>query len=636
MPPLDLEHDELVMARELTERVESFEKSLGEAFRAKCDDRYREYRTFRRQKQDWIDARQVNGENDRDGVLIEAKRDWGANIHVPVAFNMIETMTPLAVAHRPRMLFLPRDPQGDANSVNVRLMVDAQQQAIDFDLELVDVAKTGFIYALGIGKTFWRQDWTLERKVKRTLRSLLQGKEEYRLGGVTRRLTFDDPDFISVDPYDFAWDEYGSSVKTSKWMGHRLWFGLDDCLDRIRRGVWNTPAAQKLDEATLRSMGSQTKHDEIWSTRMAESSFGPVQTRMTMGLAGGEQGEQIHEAWEIHTRERVLVLLDREVVVMDTEAPCPGWLPFDVFRPTPLHGQMVGISEIEPIQHLARELDILRSQRRDAVTLALCGGYAFDSSMVDEEDLMFGPAAAIEVRGDPRAALMPLTIKEPPGSSYQEELAVKGDIQEVSGLSDALAGQATQGTAPSTATEAQLVAATVTRRVSAKSRRIEAEVCRGAARKFLKLDQRNILRQRDVREMLPPDPEDPTVQRWRWWKLGPGELMGEFEVVPDGGVEARNVPEEMQRAQILMTSFNGSPFIDQRRLYMEVLRLMQVERPEAMLAPGVTPVPPEVFDTLVQMGVSRDAIEYAIQQAQQAHPQLPAPKERELPQEVTA
>jgi hypothetical protein len=49
-------------------------------------------------------------------------------------------------------------------------------------------------------------------------------------------------------------------------------------------------------------------------------------------------------------------------------------LPFQVYRPTPLQKQMVGIGDLEPLEHLQRELDTLRSQRRDAATMALCAG----------------------------------------------------------------------------------------------------------------------------------------------------------------------------------------------------------------------------------------------------------------------
>jgi hypothetical protein len=59
-----------------------------------------------------------------------------------------------------------------------------------------------------------------------------------------------------------------------------------------------------------------------------------------------------------------------QVLVQEAENGCRG-IPFQVYRPTPLQGQMVGIGDLEPLEHLQRELDTLRSQRRDGATLAL-------------------------------------------------------------------------------------------------------------------------------------------------------------------------------------------------------------------------------------------------------------------------
>lgn len=625
---IQLNQDEQVQARALEMTLENFEQSLGNAFRDKCNEMFREYRLFRRMKHEWINANA--GDPSRDDIVYEKEKHWGADIRVPVSFNIIETIVPIVVAQRPTMQFFPRDPQADYNIQNVKLLHEAQTQQIDYDLELGAAAKNGFIYSIGIGKSYWRREYTHERKMKRDIwGSLASGKTAYKLGDMEQRLCFDDPDFESIDPYDFAWDVYGHNVRTCKWMAHRIWLSLDDCLDRVQSKQWGTDAAQRLTEDDLRGLGSQDRYDTVWNERMVASGFPTPQIRATIGLNGGERGEQIHEAWEIHTRDRVMILLDRQIVVMDEEAPCPGDLQFAVWRPTPVDGQLIGITEIEPTQHLARELDILRSQRRDSVTLSLAGGYAYDSSALDEGDLMFGPAVAIEVRGDPRAALMPLTTKEVSSASFNEEGAVKADINQTSGLPDALQLQAQTGSGPSTATEAQLVTATISRRVEAKARRFEAEMIRSSARTFLRLNQRNILKQRDVRQGQPADPENPNVSRWAWVKLGPGEIAGEFEVVPDGGsTMAKNVQQDIFEANAALSAFGNNPHIDQRRLLMWVLRKMGFEQAEQMLTPTVTPIPPEVLQVLEDAGVSHDLIGWAVGTAQRVNPQLPQPTEQ--------
>lgn len=617
MAVIDLSNAEREQVEDLRGRVEAFEDTYGSQFRTTCNRRYRDYRSFRRDRHDWVKA----GPNDRDGVMLAQRRDWGANIHVPIAYETVETLAPMAVAQQPKMLYLPRNPEAEPNLLFVRLMIDAQQENIDFDLRLQDTLKNGFIYGIGVGKTYWKTEYRTERQMAPSIANMQTGGQDYALGQPRQRLCFDDPCYESVDPYDFLWDMYGSDIETCKWVAHRRWLGLSDCLERIDDGRWNTPAAQRLTEDDLRRMGSSQRYDEVWQERMEASGFGSFQARVDYA-ADGKRGEQIHELLEIHTRERVWCLLDREITVMDAESACPGHLPFQIFRPTKLPGQMIGISEIEPIEHLCRELDILRSQRRDSATLALCGGYAFDSGMMDEEDLVFGPAAAIEVRGDPRMALMPLEIKPPPGTSYQEEAAILSDIQRASGLNDALAGG--DGGSINTATEAQLVQSGLSKRIGFKSRRFEAEHIRPIARTFLALNQRNIRTQRDVREQLPLDPENPNVARWRWWKIGPGELMGEYEITPEGGsMQARNVPMEMQRAQMLMQAFNGNPHIDQRLLYNEVLRLMQVEQPQQWMTQQPPPIPPEALQLLEKGGVRKNLIDAAVQTAQRADPMIP-------------
>jgi hypothetical protein len=72
--------------------------------------------------------------------------------------------------------------------------------------------------------------------------------------------------------------------------------------------------------------------------------------------------------WEWHDGHRVCTVLDREILVQEAENPCVGHIPFQVYRPTKVPKQMVGIGEVEPMEHLQRELDTLRSQRRDAAT----------------------------------------------------------------------------------------------------------------------------------------------------------------------------------------------------------------------------------------------------------------------------
>jgi hypothetical protein len=59
---------------------ESFERGIGREFKERCEKFYRQYRSFSRLRSAWIQG----SENDRDGLLYDAKRDWGAQLaHTP-------------------------------------------------------------------------------------------------------------------------------------------------------------------------------------------------------------------------------------------------------------------------------------------------------------------------------------------------------------------------------------------------------------------------------------------------------------------------------------------------------------------------------------------------------------------------
>jgi hypothetical protein len=73
----------------------------------------RQYRRFTRFKSELLSTL---SENDRDEVITDAKKDWGAQLHIPLSFRTIETKVPRAIAHRPRMLVLPRTSGGRRTS----------------------------------------------------------------------------------------------------------------------------------------------------------------------------------------------------------------------------------------------------------------------------------------------------------------------------------------------------------------------------------------------------------------------------------------------------------------------------------------------------------------------------------------
>lgn len=574
-----------------------FEQGLGRDFHFKSKQRYRQYRGFRQFADAW-----TTSPRDRDAILYDAKKHWGAHLHIPLSYRTIETIVPRAIAHMPKILVLPRDEQWRQNVESVRLLLNAQQEQIDIDLAFQAVMRSGRIYGLGIGKTYWRKEVASRRRLKQAFLD----SSRYELGKAEQYVRFDDPMFEDVDLFDFMWDPFGSDMGSCDWVIHRVWMSTKTVMQRLQSGAWSTTTAKLLDEEKVKALGgSRQRYDEIWRERMQASGFNSYNL----------PSDGPHEVLEFHDGEQILSVLDRQVLVQEAENPCCGEIPFQVYRPTPLQRQMVGIGDLEPLEHLQRELDTLRSQRRDAATIALCAGYAFDDAAIEEEDLVFGPAAAIRVtNARPQDAIMPLPIRDVPGSGYQEESIIRTDFEAVSGMQDALDNK--PGESATTATEAQLVQASLGRRIELSSRRFEIEVVRSVGRIFLYLDQRMITENRSalrVPEEHMTAEEAMEQGKWRWYPIGPGELEGEYELMIEGGsMAARNTPQDRADATQIMQMFAHSWYINPTKPLLRALELCGVKHPQSWLRDPSPPIPEHALGLLEQAGVDPNLIQQAV------------------------
>ena len=180
---------------------------------------------------------------------------------------------------------------------------------------------------------------------------------------------------------------FGSDMRTCEWVVHRIWLSTKAVMQRLQEKTWNTESALLLDEEKIRSLGPTGKHyEEIWQDRMMASGFTSANFNT--------RGEQPHELLEWHDGNNVYSVLDRKVLVQQGETPV-GTCRSRFTVPPLWRSKWSASATWSRWEHLQRELDTLRSQRRDGATIALNAGWVFDDAAVDEDDLTFGPAAAI-------------------------------------------------------------------------------------------------------------------------------------------------------------------------------------------------------------------------------------------------
>jgi hypothetical protein len=594
---------ENAIVESIVKRVKLWEDSVGKDFRLKYEELYRQYRGFKEWKADWLSA---TSENDRDIKYSELRKRWGARLHIPLSFMAVETIVPRAIANSPHLTYLPRDERWQDNVRAVQQLVDWQQEAISIELPFQRVMRAGLINGLGVGKCFWdRKSRSRSRMEERPipLPAVLGGR--YRLSQRKPEVYFDGPRFESVDVGDFIWDPYGYDMASCDWTAQRIWLSLEKVLERLQNGSWQSVSAKTLSEDDVRQLpGSNQRYDELWQARMRESGF--------TTQAFSQRGEQIHELIEYHNGDQVFAILDRQLLVNVADNPC-GEMPYQVYRPVELEHQMVGLGVLEPLTHLQREFDTMRSQRRDATTLSLKAPTAYDDTRVRADEIDFDPTGLIPIEGDPRAAILQFAPKEVPGTSFEEEASIRGDIKEVAGLADA------PEQTPATATEAQLAQAQTSLRIELLSQRFESEIVHPVACQFLWYDQREI---RTARTMTAPtepgeqqqEAEDPEYRApYKSIEVDPGVLEGDYEIkVAKGSLAAKNIPQERSDAQILLNSLAHDWYIDPLKPRLEAMRKLGIERPQDWLRPPQPALPMGVLRLLLKAGVPAELIQRAV------------------------
>jgi hypothetical protein len=603
---VDLEGPE----RELVQIVEqAYRRSEPEhkSFRDKADEFYRLYRGYT----DFKREVSHNGYKDADAVVASAQQQWGAELFIPFVFSTVETIVPRMVAKGPRMIVVPRDSQAMHSVRAMKMVIDAQQKQINYETILQVIGKDGLIYGLGVGKTRWRYEQRMQIKARPGIEP-----NQWIEGEPQKYVCFDDAVAERVDPYDFMWDPLADSIETAEYVIHRLWRGEAAVRRNVRDGVWraqeNDPSCPWTLEDLLSSR-ARTQRGNVWDERLTAEGYSTT----------GQRQDALHEIWEFHDGERVITVFDATYPVVAGPNPSgEAQIPFQIYRPTIVGGRFVGISEVDPIRHLQYEINTLRSQRRDAATLAIMRTFAYNETAVDPDDLVFGPNMAIPVNGDPRDFLFPIPIPDLPASSYREEQSIVDDIQRTSGISDPVSGADTG--ASETATGVQLVQAAATMRIQNKARLLETQIIVPQGYQFIALNQRRILTARVYAIPSEPDPNHLEIPAWEMIRVTPAELMGRMSIEVEGGSTApENVPQQRQDAQAFI-ALSQDPRLNGDKLLIRGLELMGVDQPEGYLAPKVPQIPlDQLQGFLQQIGVDPEMFAQFMEQqaAAQQQPQ---------------
>jgi hypothetical protein len=339
--------------------------------------------------------RDTRGPNRRD-VLEDARDEFGHELFIPHAYAIVETVLPALLSNRPRILILPNGEASTRNVENMKAIIDKQQGNISLELRLQEVVKEALIYGIGVGKTYW-----LRREGKRPQLQELSRIHPARLLGHTHTVEtvceplFDDPTFEHVRARDFGWDPFAANMESAAYAYHRSWRPTEYVLGRLADPAGWTQTVLTPEDLESNNGSAGRYQQSVRSSFEAQAIPVPSPT--------GQRERDIHEVIEYHDRGQCITVLDRQwVVSVVPNETNYGRLPFHIYRPTHVPGQMVGKGEIEPIEDLQREMNMMRTDRRWADLMALNPVLFYNDGLIEPDKIKVGPGELNPVNGDPR------------------------------------------------------------------------------------------------------------------------------------------------------------------------------------------------------------------------------------------
>lgn len=463
--------------------------------------------------------------------------DWRSRLYVKHAFQQIETLLPEFLVEDPNFEVLARERGDQSKAATIQKLLDYQLDRDRYAEKRMAAVKKAVIFGACPIKVTWanvvrkmrvRNPITDADRAQVLLDPNLTDEEKDRLlapfiwSEVTVR---DDPTMIVVDPFDFFWDPAATTLDDAEWVMHRTWASDEALLAKEKAGIY---------EGVSKYLEKRGKDDDSRSGGNAWDGmrrlFGERQQE-----AEARRGDR-HEVIEKWSRDRLVVMLDREVVIRDI--PNPYWhgqLPFVMAQTQPDVDKMTGLSEVWSINAIQDAIWHVHNAQNDALALTLDPPIAMDDRDPRLKEFTFRPGARL-FTSNPAGAFKALEIGQANAYASGGEVdRLRGWMELITGINAAVSGTSNEGTA----TEAAMNLRQSKSRIALKVATVDAAFAR-AAEQFIQLDQQFIDDERVFRIV---------GETTDWAEVSPDDIAGAFDVRPRNSAD-RTV-KELAREQSL-------------------------------------------------------------------------------------
>lgn len=438
------------------------------------------------------------------GLLDTGKQNYKgrAQLFVPLTYSTVETIIPRLVGNKPNIQTIPREPNDYDKAETVGKLMEYQWDMMNMKVKLKDFVKQGLLYGVGVLKLTWK------------------------FGGLHES---DSPEAEVVDLFDLFVDPNATDFETADYVIHRTYRDLSELQNNANYDV-------------PKELVADVSKDEYKTQR--DAFLG-----LTRPSDGKDRRVEVLEVWANYdfgdgVVPALCVIANRKYLIRLEKNPYDhGKKPFILFKDTAVPHEFWAVGEVEPIVKLQYELNDIRNQRMDNVTLILNRMWKVQKGAdVDEEDLVSQAGQVIHTgRMD---GIEPLVTPDVTSSAYNEEGFIKDDAKTATGVNDFISGATGSGKNKSdigndTATGIMLLQEAGNARFKMKLDNLEDSL-REFGRQLMALNQQFI-----DKEMVLRIVGEGGI---KWVTISPDDIKGEFDVDVEAG-STQPVSKSVRRAE---------------------------------------------------------------------------------------
>lgn len=442
--------------------------------------------------------------------------DWRSRVWMPVAFYVIETITPRLVAQLPAFTVYGVGPEDAAPAKMMEELLRWASESSGLYLELVKALKSSLIYGTGILKTLYdkrdryqivRQPEMRQQTAEVPLgqmdidgnpitQTVVVGEEPTGNEIVTRvpYTAYQGPVAEAVNIRDFFIDPIADSIESARYVIHRVFRDRAHMEMMFKNGAYKRPP------------------EDSWTNFINSSKHPTQETQDLVGLGGGGEGRDrnLFQLLEVWTDDFVVTCTagnERAALLLRVERNpfAHGEKPFVRLVDHLVPHEFWGIGELEPLEGLQDILNTIWNTRIDNVRLTMNAMLVASMEyLVDARDLESKPGGIIRVKeGIPADQVIePIVIPDNTNAARQEAEEIERMTEKVSGVSQYTAGSDSgTGALNRTATGVALISEQGATRFAHKVKMAELTGFRNLARQFGSLLQQYMPREMVVRVM---------------------------------------------------------------------------------------------------------------------------------------